>query len=149
MTGAILIFGITLIGIYGTYQNPEFPKDFHFFILQLITGFWFNLFIGLFTIWAIYLSVRLHNENRKIRKLNRTLIEEAKLNTPKNSERKTIAYYFYKLPSGYYRLQYVNYLKTKEVQPLGDWPEGKLPNRNDDEASGNLAELEEKWLGLD
>jgi hypothetical protein len=34
-------------------------------------------------------------------------------------------------------------------QPTGVWPDGTLPNFDDDRASTLLAQLEEKWLGLD
>ena len=53
----------------------------------------------------------------------------------------------------YYRIiSYVQkfiYLKNSNIKPVGVWPEGKLPNINNDTASTLLAKLEEKWLGLD
>ena len=47
------------------------------------------------------------------------------------------------------RLNYVELLQNSNIKPVGVWPEGKLPNINNDTASTLLAKLEEKWLGLD
>lgn len=46
------------------------------------------------------------------------------------------------------RLNYVRLLYNYSIQPYGTWPSGKLPNEANDKASILLAQLEEKWLGL-
>jgi hypothetical protein len=47
------------------------------------------------------------------------------------------------------RLNYVELLQNANIKPVGVWPDGQLPNINNDTASTLLAKLEEKWLGLD
>jgi len=47
------------------------------------------------------------------------------------------------------RLYYVELLQNANIKPVGVWPDGQLPNINNDPASTLLAKLEEKWLGLD
>ena len=46
------------------------------------------------------------------------------------------------------RLWYVEWLRDTQVQPQGPWP-NKRPNLRNDEASTLLAQLDERWLGLD
>ncbi|MCG6552648.1 MAG: NACHT domain-containing protein [Candidatus Magnetominusculus sp. LBB02] len=46
------------------------------------------------------------------------------------------------------RLKYIMFIKNSGVKPIGEWPNGEMPNFND-AASTILAQLEEKWLGLD
>ena len=62
--------------------------------------------------------------------------------------RPEIARHFRSLKSAYYRKKYIRLLREREVAPSGEWPEGKPPYEKDDEASGMLAQLEEKWRGL-
>jgi hypothetical protein len=46
------------------------------------------------------------------------------------------------------REEYVRKLKDADVQAIGAWPASRAPNA-DDKASTLLAQLEERWLGLD
>ena len=46
------------------------------------------------------------------------------------------------------RLHYVEWLRDRQVHPSGNWP-GQRPNSHDDRASALLAQLDERWLGLD
>ncbi|QSV56561.1 MAG: NACHT domain-containing protein [Dolichospermum sp. UKL201] len=63
--------------------------------------------------------------------------------------REQIAEQFKQYKTNWGRLSYIQFLNTQNIKPVGDWPEGKLPNINNDTASTLLAKLEEKWLGLD
>jgi hypothetical protein len=47
------------------------------------------------------------------------------------------------------RLKYIQMIENQKLAVTGNWPEGDLPNVNNDDASTLLAQLEEKWLGLD
>jgi hypothetical protein len=47
----------------------------------------------------------------------------------------------------WYRMKYVNWLRESQVRPHGSWPNGR-PNVGD-EASTMLAQLDERWLGLE
>ncbi|MCB9298005.1 MAG: NACHT domain-containing protein [Lewinellaceae bacterium] len=62
--------------------------------------------------------------------------------------REEIAGHFRSLQSGYYRKKYIRLLREREVAPTGEWPDGKPPYEKGDEASGMLAQLEEKWRNL-
>lgn len=61
--------------------------------------------------------------------------------------RKIIEEDFFNLHSRF-RSDYIFYIKEKKITPTGNWKNGVIPNDNDDFASGLLADLEEKWLGL-
>jgi hypothetical protein len=63
--------------------------------------------------------------------------------------RQAIARYFHSLDTNWGRLEYLEFLQNQKIKPQGEWLDGKLPNINNDEASTLLAQLEEKWLGLD
>ena len=63
--------------------------------------------------------------------------------------REQIAEQFKQYKTNWGRLIYIEFLNTQNIKPVGVWPEGKLPNINNDTASTLLAKLEEKWLGLD
>ncbi|MDT4954001.1 MAG: hypothetical protein QOJ02_2139 [Acidobacteriota bacterium] len=65
-----------------------------------------------------------------------------------NLDRKTIASHFFSIKSDEGRLYFVFGLQDKRIKPTGEWPNAKLPNIRNDEASTLLAQLEEKWLGL-
>jgi hypothetical protein len=47
-----------------------------------------------------------------------------------------------------YRIRYVNWLKRVPSAPIGEWRSGR-PNVDDDLATALLAQIDEKWLGLD
>jgi hypothetical protein len=61
--------------------------------------------------------------------------------------RETIATDFAGFRSNWYRVKYVEWLRDAQVQPQGMWPD--RPNHNDDSASTLLAQLHERWLGLE
>ena len=65
------------------------------------------------------------------------------------STRKNISEQFAQFKTGWGRLKYVRYLQALNIKPEGNWIDGKIPNIKNDEASTLLAQLEEKWLGLD
>ena len=53
----------------------------------------------------------------------------------------------FQFQTSWYRMKYVLWLRDSQVQPLGPWPDGR-PN-NGDNASTLLAQLDERWLGLE
>ncbi len=63
--------------------------------------------------------------------------------------RNEIANIFNSFNTNWSRIRFVRYLQSQKVIATGTWPDGKLPNINNDEASTLLAQMEEKWLGLD
>jgi hypothetical protein len=63
--------------------------------------------------------------------------------------REDISKHFKKYKTTWGRSHYVVFLQTKNIKPVGNWPDGQLPNVNNDLPSTLLAKLEEKWLGLD
>ena len=48
------------------------------------------------------------------------------------------------------RLNFIEHLEEKRIKPPenSEWPDGNLPNIDNDKASTLLAKLEERWLGL-
>ena len=59
-----------------------------------------------------------------------------------------IAADFAKFKSELYRLRYAEWLRDVAVPPHGPWHDIR-PNIRDDAASTLLAQLDERWLGLD
>jgi len=93
--------------------------------------------------WFLFLfGQSVFNYSRDLRCLktvqNRTIIS-----------RQQIYEQFDKFKTSYGRLRYALFLQNWGVRPLGNWPNGQIPNEGDDEASALIAQLEEKWLGLD
>lgn len=62
--------------------------------------------------------------------------------------RAVIAEDFLRFKTGWFRQRYVLWLRYHVIAPLGEWPEGR-PNISDDKASTMLAQIDERWLGLD
>ncbi len=84
-------------------------------------------------------------ERRKIKKLTSIFHSRAS----KIVSRQQVAIGFNSLKTNWGRLKYIEFLQNQKIKPQGEWPDGNLPNINNDEASTLLAKLEEKWLGLD
>lgn len=63
--------------------------------------------------------------------------------------RQQISEQFYGFKTDKWRLKYVQSLQGSRISTNSQWPDGKIPTVNHDEASTLLARLEEKWLGLD
>jgi hypothetical protein len=63
------------------------------------------------------------------------------------ASRTSIAADFSRFQTTWYRRKYVLWLRESQMQPLGPWPNGR-PNAGDD-ASTLLAQLDERWLGLE
>ncbi len=47
------------------------------------------------------------------------------------------------------QLKFVRELEKRHIKAIGEWPDYKLPNHYNDPGSTLLAQLEERWLGLD
>jgi hypothetical protein len=83
--------------------------------------------------------IRLLNDYKRWRSLS-----HARLST-----REGIATEMSKMRTARGRMTIARVLDLSVQQPTGVWPDGTLPNFDDDRASTLLAQLEEKWLGLD
>jgi len=66
-----------------------------------------------------------------------------------NVSRNEIAMHFKCFRTSRFRLKYIRFLLKNKATIEGNWPDGKIPNIKNDEASTLLAQLEERWLGLD
>ncbi|HQU84507.1 MAG TPA: NACHT domain-containing protein [Pyrinomonadaceae bacterium] len=66
-----------------------------------------------------------------------------------DTNREIISQNFYRFRRSEAKLKYVRVLQNQAIKPKGNWLDGKIPNHENDEASTLLAQLEEKWLGLD
>ncbi len=95
----------------------------------------------------IYILLILHIINFKdilnFKKMLKKISHSPRIN------RATIAKHFYKFKLPKNRLKFVRAIQTQGIIATGSWSDNTLPNVNDDEASTLLAQLEEKWLGLD
>lgn len=66
----------------------------------------------------------------------------------KDISRNDISFAFLSFNTRWGRFGYVQKIKNAKVKATGEWPEGHAPNLGD-AASTLLAQLDEKWLGLD
>src|SRR6185295_18679954 len=65
------------------------------------------------------------------------------------TERRQIAHDLHRLQTNRFRLKYVRAIAEAGNKPSDAWPEGADPFYRNDRAATLLAQLEEKWLGLD
>lgn len=77
---------------------------------------------------------------------DRRLLKDATMATAVTRE--GIASDFLAFKTGAFRLRYAKWLQENIQQPSGTWP-GARPNVDDDAASTLLAQLDERWLGLE
>lgn len=122
-------FGKVIIDLLGDY------KQIVGYSLLCVIG----ISILLFILIIIYLSVK---NNLLIKSLKRYLLLNPVI------DRAWIATKFYEIDSDRYRMKFVRMMILIE-KPIGNWPDNKLPNLENDQSSTLLAQLEEKWLGLD
>ena len=64
-------------------------------------------------------------------------------------KRSDISKLFKQLKTGNGRCRFAKLLRDYSIDVCGDWPNGVLPNNKNDSGSIMLAQLEERWLGLD
>ncbi|MGK7881137.1 MAG: NACHT domain-containing NTPase, partial [Crocosphaera sp.] len=102
----------------------------------LLSGF-IKVFIPFITNW--------NHDRKQLRKLLKKSSDPYFVWT-----KQEISKQFLSLKTASGRLKFVEHLEEKRVKPLenSDWPNGNLPNVNNDQASTLLAKLEERWLGL-
>jgi hypothetical protein len=81
-----------------------------------------------------------------IKRRDRQRLKSLKTKLPTN--RAQISAEFISFKTSEFRAKFVKLLEERGIKPTGWWPDGVLPNQNNDEASTLLAQLEEKWLGL-
>jgi hypothetical protein len=62
--------------------------------------------------------------------------------------REDVARVWRALSSAKGRAEYASSLRDARVRAIGEWPDGRIPNLENDMASTMLAQLEEIWLGL-
>ena len=99
------------------------------------------LVIFVSTIYLLYIS--LFNTSLNYKKALKEISHSTTM------DRKIIAKYFHKRKFSQTRLKFVKAIQTQGIIATGSWPDNLLPNVDDDEASTLLAQLEEKWLGLE
>ena len=127
-----LLFGAVLL-VALRFLPPGITRVVGFVLFGLIGV----VFVAIFVLSITFL-VNLSRDGWQLRKYRRqTTFTRALLTTAFNSFHTTWG-----------RENFVNLLIATEVRPTEDWPEGKAPNKNDN-ASTRLAQLEERWLGLD
>lgn len=102
------------------------------FTLLLLVGVYF-LFNGIKMVYKIIVDIIF------IHKLKGNLIVK----------REVISENFYKLKGCSSRCKYLELIRECGIKAIGKWPDGDLPNINNDKSSTLLASLEEKWLNLD
>jgi hypothetical protein len=74
--------------------------------------------------------------------IKRQIVHESILKRSKISE------FFNKFNTSVGRYSFVKLLSNYSIEAAGEWPDGILPNKGNDYGSIMLAQLEEKWLGL-
>jgi hypothetical protein len=62
--------------------------------------------------------------------------------------RASIATDFNRFQTKWGRARYTKWLRDTQVKPLGNWPEAR-PNVDSDTGSTMLAQLDERWLGIE
>ncbi len=129
-------------------------KDFFEVIWSIISRFP-KFFMGLVLIgqigyFILYFHKRLLIPYRIFKKLNfEEIMSREKID---NQFQKCRSIYYGKFQPKIlvdFRFKYVRELEKRHVKAVGEWPDGVLPNSNNDAASTLLAQLEERWLGLD
>ena len=105
----------------------------------LMTGVIF--IIALREVWVVARRSRRYRKDKRI-------LTKIKKEHPNTMDRPTIAKYFFLFETVKYRTLFVMYLRDNSITTSGEWPRNYLPNIGDDEASGILASLEERWRGL-
>jgi hypothetical protein len=114
---------------------------------------WFERFAFVFRVLIICIGVlffliklvQLVEELANMRK-DRVRLREATSSTAVT--RASIATDFCRFKTKWGRDQYVRWLRDPQVKPLGSWPNVR-PNVGSDAASTLLAQLDERWLGIE
>ena len=126
--------------------NPDTGFTISIYVIYLI--FFLAGILLIASPFIIYYTIKLFVHLHRHSKHYKSILDEAKTNSYNNMPREEIEKYFYLIDHPIYRERYVNYIKDKDITPSGDWTNKEIPNINDSNASGILAELEEKWLNL-
>jgi len=113
--------------------------------LSLKIGFTFSIITGFIVYGSIWLIVKVNNY-LKDRKIMMKIITGKK---EKEWNREIIEFYFFSLRDKFSRLKFVQFLQREKITAKGHWKDGQIPYKKNDKASTLLAQLEEKWLGLD
>lgn len=105
-------------------------------LLVLLVGFgWL--------VWNSVVFLRKYLSDLKIMRQVKSKVAARKL------LRSTIEEYFLKFQTSQMRIKYVKYLDNPKFTVSGNWKNKTLPYIHNDRASTLLAQLEEKWLGLE
>ncbi|MBF0464121.1 MAG: NACHT domain-containing protein [Nitrospirae bacterium] len=127
--------GLTVLYVYFTRLNLFIPYD---------TGVYYRITsITIIAILSIFFMFRLN-----IIELIKDSLILRKSMFHNNIAREEIAVYLKRLKTTIGRAQFVKTLKNRNIEFTGVWPDGIMPDKND-EASILLAQLEEKQLKLD
>lgn len=102
-------------------------------------GLLFVTAIGVFLCWkALLFLFMIHGERRLLKEVTRSIA----------ITRSSIEVDFGRFRTESYRLKYVEWIRDMQVQPQGQWSSAR-PNIGNDRASSMLAQLDERWLGLE
>ena len=127
---AVVAYGLVMGGGLWVAQRFSRFESILFIVLGsiLLAGFGFTFAIVTWRLWR--------DRKRYIEITRATVFSRA-----------SIAKDLSQLQSHRYRDKYVQWLRDTQVQPQGEWPDGR-PNSGD-VASTVLAQLDERWLGLE
>jgi hypothetical protein len=127
---------MVIIGVIGLLIIYVIDRYAHYLTIG------FKILISAVTLYSLYNGIGLLSVVWK----DRRLLKEITNTT--NVDRVIIATNFTRFKTGWYRLQYVEWLRDVQIRPKGAWPD-KRPFIRYDVASTLLAQLDERWLGLD
>jgi hypothetical protein len=133
----LAIIGATLAMIVGVFYGVNLlTRHFKTYVTYVLIAFFGALgFFILFNMLSMLL--RVGRDRDRLRKSQQAT----------SINRGSIAADFRQLQTSWYRMKYVVWLRDNQVQPRGSWPNGR-PSMGD-EASTLLAQLDERWLGLE
>ena len=117
-------------------------------LVVLVIPFYITVWVSL-SGWAIGGSLSIILLLRYLIKLGKDVRLLTHLSISHLSTREAIAIQMSRMRTDSGRLRLVRFLDLQAKEPAGEWPNGTMPNFDDDRASTLLAQLEEKWLGID
>ncbi len=130
---AFVTVAIMAICFY-TINKYHFEKEFSKFFFTLA---------GIFLIYILSKFAYTHFKDRNIYNKQRRIINSNTIISRLELEKLLTS-----INSSYYRLEYLKLLQDNSILPKGDWSNNNIPNWKNDKSSVFLAQLEEKWLGL-
>lgn len=141
---AIVILSILYIS--GANLGRDSFDSVEKFIGNLLFSFLYYFILSLPFIFIIIWLIRTYSKIKK-RLIIKRFLRKLEISNP--MQRAHIAEDFYQYSVSGLHLEYVKELQKRHIKAIGVWPNNILPNKDNDKASVILAQLEEKWLGLE